>query len=104
MLRASLVVQTPTLRIERFDHPPGPHRDPPQERAADYSLNIVEQGRFALRAGKRQWELGPGMVFVAHPGVESNGQRQVSSGRGTEIFLRRGGCWVNPGWHLDSGR
>jgi len=36
--------------------------------------------------------------------VESNGQRQISSGRGTEIFVHRGGRWVNPGWHLDSGR
>ena len=26
------------------------------------------------------------------------------AGRATEIFVRRGGKWVNPGWHLDSGR
>jgi len=36
--------------------------------------------------------------------VETGGERQVSTGRGTEIFVRRGGRWVNPGWHLDSGR
>lgn len=36
--------------------------------------------------------------------VETEGQRQISSGRGTEIFVRRNGRWVNPGWHLDSGR
>jgi len=36
--------------------------------------------------------------------VETGGERQVSSGRGTEIFVRRGGRWTNPGWHLDSGR
>ena len=25
------------------------------------------------------------------------------SGRASEIFLRRNGKWVNPGWHLDNG-
>lgn len=32
------------------------------------------------------------------------GKREVSSGRGTEIFVRRDDRWVNPGWHLDSGK
>ena len=36
--------------------------------------------------------------------VESQGKQQTVSGRGTEIFVRRGGAWVNSGWHLDSGR
>jgi len=36
--------------------------------------------------------------------VESEGQRQTYSGRGAEIFVRRGNSWVNPGWHLDSGK
>jgi ketosteroid isomerase-like protein len=31
------------------------------------------------------------------------GESQTLSGRGTEIFVRRGGHWVNSGWHLDSG-
>jgi len=39
-------------------------------------------------------------VFV----TEKDGQRQTHSGRGTEIFMRRDGKWINPGWHLDSGR
>ena len=25
------------------------------------------------------------------------------TGRATEVFVRVGGKWVNPGWHLDSG-
>jgi ketosteroid isomerase-like protein len=33
-----------------------------------------------------------------------DGKRETSSGRGTEIFVRRDGGWVNSGWHLDSGR
>jgi ketosteroid isomerase-like protein len=36
--------------------------------------------------------------------VETAGARQVSSGRATEVFVRRAGRWVNPGWHMDSGR
>ncbi|MFQ5694377.1 MAG: nuclear transport factor 2 family protein [Terriglobia bacterium] len=36
--------------------------------------------------------------------TETQGERQTYSGRGTEVFVRRDGGWVNPGWHLDSGR
>ncbi len=36
--------------------------------------------------------------------LEMDGKQQTSSGRGTEIFVRREGQWVNSGWHLDSGR
>jgi hypothetical protein len=36
--------------------------------------------------------------------LEVEGKAQTSSGRGTEIFVRRDGQWVNSGWHLDSGR
>lgn len=34
--------------------------------------------------------------------TEVGGKRSTSSGRATEIFVRRGGQWVNPGWHTDS--
>ena len=33
--------------------------------------------------------------------TEVNGKRTTSSGRGTEIFVRRGNDLVNVGWHLD---
>ncbi len=36
--------------------------------------------------------------------IESAGQRQSYAGRGTEIFVWRGGTWLNSGWHLDSGK
>lgn len=36
--------------------------------------------------------------------LENGGKRERYSGRGTEIFIRRDGHWVNSGWHLDSGR
>ncbi len=36
--------------------------------------------------------------------LEVEGKPQTASGRGTEIFVRRDGQWVNSGWHLDSGK
>ena len=33
--------------------------------------------------------------------TEKGGKRSVSSGRVTEIFVRRNGRWTNPGWHTD---
>jgi ketosteroid isomerase-like protein len=36
--------------------------------------------------------------------TEAHGQHSVSSGRATEIFVRRNGQWLNAGWHLDSGK
>lgn len=35
--------------------------------------------------------------------IETKGRRTTKSGRGTEIFVRRGDDLVNVGWHLDSG-
>ncbi len=34
--------------------------------------------------------------------TEAGGKRKISSGRVTEVFVRRRGQWVNPGWHTDS--
>ena len=36
--------------------------------------------------------------------TDVHGQRTVSSGQATEIFVRRDGYWLNAGWHLDSGK
>lgn len=35
---------------------------------------------------------------------QRRGERSVTAGRGTEIFVRRDARWVNSGWHTDSGR
>jgi len=32
--------------------------------------------------------------------TERDGVRTLSEGRGTEVFVRRDGRWLNPGWHL----
>jgi len=36
--------------------------------------------------------------------IEAKGKRTKQSGRGTEIFVRRGNELVNVGWHLDAGK
>jgi len=36
--------------------------------------------------------------------TETHGKRTVSSGRATEVFVKRNGQWLNAGWHLDSGK
>ena len=36
--------------------------------------------------------------------IEAGGQRINQSGRVTEVFVQRNGQWVNPGWHMDSGK
>jgi hypothetical protein len=33
--------------------------------------------------------------------IESGGAERTMRGRLTEIFVRRGGKWLHPGWHLD---
>ena len=33
--------------------------------------------------------------------TEQSGQRSVTVGRGTEVFARRDGNWLNTGWHLE---
>ena len=36
--------------------------------------------------------------------LEVGGQKINRSGRVTEVFVLRKGQWVNPGWHMDSGK
>ena len=36
--------------------------------------------------------------------LEAGGQHVNQQGRVTEVFVLRKGQWVNPGWHMDSGK
>jgi len=36
--------------------------------------------------------------------LDAGGQHHRQSGRVTEIFVWRKGRWINPGWHMDSGK
>ena len=34
--------------------------------------------------------------------ADSAGKLEETTGRGTEVFVRRGGRWIHTGWHLDT--
>lgn len=34
--------------------------------------------------------------------LSQNGKSSITRGRATEVFVLRGGQWINPGWHTDS--
>jgi len=34
--------------------------------------------------------------------TQMDGKSSVSTGRASEVFVRRDGHWLNPGWHTDS--
>jgi ketosteroid isomerase-like protein len=36
--------------------------------------------------------------------TDKAGASNTVTGRATEVFVRTGGNWQHPGWHLDSGR
>jgi hypothetical protein len=36
--------------------------------------------------------------------TDVKGKREVDTGRASEIFVLRGGQWLNPGWHTDPGK
>lgn len=72
MNRAIAVVATPSLRVERFDHPPGEaHHDPDAECAGGYAISFIEAGRFLVRPRGGAWQVADTRhLFVTAPGFE----------------------------------
>jgi AraC family transcriptional regulator len=57
------------VAIDRVDHPADvPHVDPEEEVSAEYSINLVQRGQFAVGHGGQQWRVGPSETFVTVPG------------------------------------
>lgn len=54
----------------------------PETRAQRYGEAVVLYGRFAIT-------------------LETGGREQTVRGRLTETFVKRGGRWLHPAWHLD---
>ncbi|HEU0178460.1 MAG TPA: nuclear transport factor 2 family protein [Blastocatellia bacterium] len=68
---------------------------------------FADSGRKLLRLEfpKTEMQIYGGAIIVYTTylcEIEANGKRTTQSGRGTEIFVRRGNELVNAGWHLDS--
>ena len=71
--------------------------------------DFVARGRRLVRLDFPRTEIqvyGDVAVLYSLYAFETDGEggRQTATGRATEIFVRRGNAWVNPGWHMDSGR
>lgn len=96
----------------------------PQETVAIESGNNNWSNRQTILDGSVQFAKGGGkLVKLEFPKTEiqmygaaavvysnysyelgQGGQRINQSGRVTELFVLRNGQWVNPGWHMDSGK
>jgi hypothetical protein len=68
--------------------------------AADASLLRLEFPRTEIQVFGDTAILYYTYVFETAAHGESAG---VDAGRGTEVFVRRGGRWVDVAWHLDNG-
>jgi ketosteroid isomerase-like protein len=79
----------------------------------DRAAIVTGSQRFAASGGKlvriRFFDteiVSYGNVAILHARFEletdNHGRRSTSSGRATELFVRRAGRWVNPFWHLES--
>jgi hypothetical protein len=55
----------------------------PETQAQRYGDVVVLYGRYAVK-------------------MSSGGSERSVSGRLTEVFVRRDGRWIHPGWHLDT--
>ena len=71
MIRVDILLDTPSVSLALFDHPPGDaHRDPPREISDRHSISFVESGTFDVRAGDERWSFAPGSIFVTARGLE----------------------------------
>ena len=54
-------------------------------------------------AAQFQADVGDVAIVYSRYQVETEvgGKRKLSPGRVTEVFVRRHGKWINPGWHTD---
>ena len=75
----------------------------------DGSVNFAKSGGKLVKLEFPKTEIqmyGPTAIIYSNYSyeVEQGGQRSTHSGRVTEVFVNRKGQWVNPGWHMDSGK
>ena len=71
MNRVAAILGTASVRLERFDHPPGhSHCDPERECAAGHAVSFVETGAFRVRTPGAWRPVAAGELFLTHPGLE----------------------------------
>jgi AraC-like DNA-binding protein len=70
MNRVALLLQTPAVTLQEFDHPPGDvHCDPDHEVSQSDSISFVEHGAFDAHFDDAHWRLEPGTLFVTQRGM-----------------------------------
>lgn len=70
MNRVALLLQTPSVTLQEFDHPAGlAHHDPDEEESPRDSISFVESGRFDVQVRDAQWQLEPGSLFLTRRGM-----------------------------------
>lgn len=70
MNRVAVLLATPAVTLQEFDHPPGDeHLDPDHERSPEDSISFVEDGVFHAHVGDERWELAPGSIFITRRGM-----------------------------------
>lgn len=70
MNRVAVLLATPAVTLQEFDHPPGDeHLDPEQESSSQDSISFVEEGVFHAHVDDEHWELAPGSLFITRRGM-----------------------------------
>lgn len=75
----------------------------------DSSTEFVKNGGKLIKLDFPKSEIqtfGPTAIVYSNYAyeLETGGQHINQSGRVSEVFVLRNGQWVNPGWHMDSGK
>jgi AraC-like DNA-binding protein len=70
MNRVALLLETPAVALQEFDHPLGDvHCDPEHEVSLSDSISFVEDGAFDAHVDDEHWELRPGTLFLTRRGM-----------------------------------
>ena len=71
MIRARILLETPSVTLAVFDHPPGDvHHDPELEVAERHAISFVESGSFDVHVRGEKWRFSPGTIFVTERELE----------------------------------
>ena len=70
MNRVAVLLETPSVALQEFDHPEGDaHQDPEHEVSLSDSISFVEDGAFDAHVDDEQWRLEPGTLFLTRRGM-----------------------------------
>jgi AraC family transcriptional regulator len=70
MNRVAVLLATPAVALQKFDHPEGDvHHDPEHEVSLSDSISFVEDGTFDAHVDDEQWRLEPGTLFLTRRGM-----------------------------------